>query len=98
MEDDDEFEDLYTDVLKPFASSSSLSSALQPHQPLPAPPFLHRPIDLNLKSNNDDDGIVFEAPHSNSTTPNQTLAPQPQESVRKAVKLDLAPARSQFFY
>ena len=98
MEDnDDEFGDLFTDVLKPFASSSSLSSTLQPHQPLPAPPFLHRPIDLNLKSNNDDDGIVFEAPHSNSTTPNQTLAPQPKESVRKAVKLDLASARSQFF-
>ena len=97
MEDDDEFEDLYTDVLRPFASSSSLSFASQPHQPLPVPPSLHRSIDLNLKSSNDDDGIVFEAPHSNSTAPNQTLAPQPKESVREAVKLDLASARSQFF-
>ena len=97
MEDDDEFKDLYTDVLRPFASSSSLSFASQPHQLLPVPPSLHHSIDLNLKSNNDDDGIVFEAPHSNSTTPNQTLAPQPKESVRKAVKLDLASARSQFF-
>ena len=97
MEDEDEFEDLYTDVLRPFASSSSLSFSSQPHQSLPVPPSLHRSIDLNLKSSNDDDGIVFEAPHSNSTTPNQTLAPQPKESVRKAVKLDLASARSQFF-
>ena len=97
MEDDDEFKDLYTDVLRPFASSSSLSFASQPHQLLPVPPSLHHSIDLNLKSNNDDDGIVFEAPHSNSTTPNQTLAPQPKESVREAVKLDLASARSQFF-
>ena len=91
MEDDDEFGDLYTDVLRPFASSSSLSSASQPHQPSPAPPSLHSPIDLNLKSSNDDDGIVFGAPHSSSTAPNQTLAPQPKEPVREAVKLDLAP-------
>ena len=91
MEDDDEFGDLYTDVLRPFASSSSLSSASQPHQPSPAPPSLHSPIDLNLKSSKDDDGIVFGAPHSNSTAPNQTLAPQPKEPVREAVKLDLAP-------
>ena len=98
MEDDDEFGDLYTNMLRPFASSLSLSSASQPHQPLPVPPSLHRSIDLNLKSSNDDDGIVFEAPHSNSTAPNQTLAPQPKESVREAIKLDLASARSQFFF
>ena len=90
MEDNEEFGDLYTDVLRPFASSSSLSSTSQPHQPLPAPPSLHRPIDLNLKSSNDDDGIVFGAPYSNSIAPNQTLAPQPKESIHKAVKLDLA--------
>ena len=98
MEDDNEFGDLYTNMLRPFASSLSLSSASQPHQPLLVPPSLHRPINLNLKSSNDDDGIVFRAPHSNSTAPNQTLAPQPKESVREAVKLDLAPARSQFFF
>ncbi|KAL0013552.1 hypothetical protein SO802_000621 [Lithocarpus litseifolius] len=91
MEDDDEFGDLYTDVLRPFASSSSLSSASQPRQPSPAPPSLHRPIDLNPKSSKDDDGIVFGAPHSNSTAPNQTLAPQPEEPLREVVKLDLAP-------
>ena len=94
MEDDDEFEDLYTNMLRPFASSSPLSSASEPHQSLLVPPSLHRPINLNLKSSNDDDGIVFEAPHSNSTVPNQTLAPQPKESVCEAVKLDLASTRS----
>ena len=57
MEDDNEFGDLYTNVLRPFASSSSLSSASQPHQPLLVPPSLHRPINLNLKSSNDDDGF-----------------------------------------
>ena len=98
MEDDEEFGDLYTDVLRPFASSSSLSSTSQPHQPLPAPPSLHRPINLNLKSSNDDDRIVFGAPHSNSTAPNQTLAPQPKESVCEVIKLDLALARSHFFF
>lgn len=90
MEDDDEFGDLYTDVLQPFASSS-LSSATQSHQVSPAPPSLHRPIDLNLQS--DDDGIVFGAPHSNSIASNQTLAPQPTESIRDstlAAKPDLA--------
>ena len=60
------------------------------------PSSLHRPINLNLKSSNDNDGIVFGAPHSNSIVPNKTLAPQPKESVREAVKLDLTPARSQF--
>lgn len=43
MDDDDEFGDLYTDVLKPFAPSSAAAAA----EP-PAPP--RRPIDLNLKT------------------------------------------------
>ena len=98
MEDDDEFEDLYTNMLRPFASSSPLSSASEPHQSLLVPPSLHRPINLNLKSSNDDDGIIFKAPHSNSTAPNQTLAPQPKESVCEVIKLDLALARSHFFF
>lgn len=55
MEDDDEFGDLYTDVLQPFASSSS---APQPHHSSPAPPS----IDLNLNAPE----IPYAAPHSNS--------------------------------
>ncbi|XP_056176744.1 FIP1[V]-like protein isoform X2 [Syzygium oleosum] len=65
MDDDDEFGDLYTDVLKPFASSSSSSSAAaapapQPPPltspeppaaaPPPPPPPRRPPIDLNLKT------------------------------------------------
>lgn len=69
MEDDDEFGDLYTDVLRPFASSSS-SSAPPPHQASAAPQPLRRPIDLNLQ--NDEDDAVFGAPSSN---PVETLAP-----------------------
>ncbi|KAF8033775.1 hypothetical protein BT93_C0131 [Corymbia citriodora subsp. variegata] len=53
MDDDDEFGDLYTDVLKPFSSSSSAAAPSQPpprpspDPPAPPPP---RPIDLNLKT------------------------------------------------
>lgn len=60
MEDDDEFGDLYTDVLRPFASSSS-SSAPQPHHSSPAPPS----IDLNLNAPE----IPYAVPHSNSPAP-----------------------------
>ena len=75
MEDDDEFGDLYTDVLKPFSSTSttSLSSSIpQPHQPSSTPAHLHRPIHLNLQSQ-DDDNTLFGAPHPIPAT--QTLAP-----------------------
>ncbi|PON79446.1 Pre-mRNA polyadenylation factor Fip [Parasponia andersonii] len=78
MEDDDEFGDLYTDVLRPFASSSSSSSAPQLHQTSTAPPIpqsLRRPIDLNL--HNDDDGAMPRAPSSNPATTAETLAPDP---------------------
>ncbi|KAE8678700.1 hypothetical protein F3Y22_tig00111402pilonHSYRG00124 [Hibiscus syriacus] len=55
MEEDDEFGDLYSDVLMPFSStstttSSSASVAPQPHQPSPAPTLRHLPIDLNHQS------------------------------------------------
>uniref|UniRef100_A0A803NB41 Pre-mRNA polyadenylation factor Fip1 domain-containing protein n=1 Tax=Chenopodium quinoa TaxID=63459 RepID=A0A803NB41_CHEQI len=57
MEDDDEFGDLYTDVLSSFPSSSSslaaTSPALQPSPPAVPPPS--RPIDLNLESEDTDD-------------------------------------------
>lgn len=68
MEDDDEFGDLYTDVLRPLSAASQ-----SPHQTSPAAPTsLHRPIDLdlNLKSNDH----PASAPNS---TPPHTLAPTP---------------------
>ncbi|PSS21028.1 FIP1[V]-like [Actinidia chinensis var. chinensis] len=71
MEGDDEFGDLYTDVLRPFQSSS------EPKQPSPN----RRPIDLNIHS--DDEEILYGAPNSNpksnigSSHPKQTLAFKP---------------------
>ncbi|XP_011017996.1 PREDICTED: FIP1[V]-like protein isoform X2 [Populus euphratica] len=64
MEDDDEFGDLYTDVLRPF--SSSLSSA---PQPLPATSSLHRPIDLNDAIKDDDDEILHAVSHRHPSAP-----------------------------
>ncbi|XVE97490.1 hypothetical protein REPUB_Repub03eG0024200 [Reevesia pubescens] len=75
MEDDDEFGDLYTDVLRPFSSTtttSSSSAALQPHQPSLTLAPLHRPMDLNFQSQ-DDDNTFFGAPRSVPAT-TQTLA------------------------
>lgn len=73
MEDDDEFGDLYTDVLRPFASSSSSAPAPQTHLS-----SLQRPIDLNRR---DDDETPFGASYSNSLVPlqltNETPLPQP---------------------
>ncbi|GLT25391.1 hypothetical protein SLA2020_005220 [Shorea laevis] len=79
MEDDDEFGDLYTDVIRPFSSASTTSSSAPPppppppvHQrsaaPLPAP--IPRPIDLNLHS--DDNDILYGTSHPNP--PNRSLA------------------------
>ncbi|XP_020205237.1 FIP1[V]-like protein isoform X2 [Cajanus cajan] len=67
MEDDDDFGDLYSDVLRPFASPSS--SAPQPHQSSPAPPS----IDLNLNAAQ----IPCDAPPPDSPAPNQLPAPDP---------------------
>ncbi|KAJ7964150.1 FIP1 [Quillaja saponaria] len=64
MEDDDEFGDLYTDVLRPFASSSS--SVPQPQQS-----SLRSPIDLNLQTV--DDEILYGVPYSNSDVPRQSI-------------------------
>ncbi|KAG6673474.1 hypothetical protein I3842_16G114100 [Carya illinoinensis] len=83
MEDDDEFGDLYTDVLLPFASTqpSSSSAAPQPRQASHSPPPLHHPIHLNLRS--DGNEILYGASRSNSAAPNlpsdQTLAPRPAD-------------------
>ncbi|KAK6944375.1 Pre-mRNA polyadenylation factor Fip1 domain [Dillenia turbinata] len=76
MEEDDEFGDLYTDVLKPFAQSSSLSHPTPPHlNSLPS--SANRPIDLNLQTSNDE-------PLSNSTikTPLQNLKEKPFDDLK----------------
>ncbi|XP_021731360.1 FIP1[V]-like protein [Chenopodium quinoa] len=73
MEDDDEFGDLYTDVLSSFPSSSS---SLPPPAPTPIPtptpalqpPPPSRPIDLNLESEDADD-----IPNSNYSHMKQQL-------------------------
>ncbi|XP_050378143.1 FIP1[V]-like protein [Argentina anserina] len=73
MEDDDEFGDLYTDVLQSFQSS-------QPSSAPPPPPQLqppHPPIDLNLKTGPAAaaaDEILPPAP-AQSNPNSQTLAP-----------------------
>ncbi|KAL9442630.1 hypothetical protein AB3S75_021032 [Citrus x aurantiifolia] len=68
MEDDDEFGDLYTDVLRPLSAASQ-----SPHQTSPAAfTSLHRPIDLNLNLKSNDHPA--SAPNS---TPPHTLAPAP---------------------
>ncbi|KAB2618803.1 trichohyalin-like [Pyrus ussuriensis x Pyrus communis] len=90
MEDDDEFGDLYTDVLRPFESSQpSSSSAPQPHRSSAAPQSFHRPIDVNVPD--EEDEILFAAPHSNPSVSrpsnSQTLAPAasvPTNSARDA--------------
>ncbi|XVE53676.1 hypothetical protein DITRI_Ditri03aG0021700 [Diplodiscus trichospermus] len=72
MEDDDEFGDLYTDVLRPFSSTSTISlssAAPQPHLPSSTPAHIHRPIDLNLQTQDDDIGAL------RSIAATQTLAP-----------------------
>ncbi|KAL4390737.1 hypothetical protein HN51_011676 [Arachis hypogaea] len=62
MEDDDEFGDLYTDVLQPFTSSSSAPQPSQPHHSSPAPAPAPPSIDLNLTAPE----IPYAPSHSNS--------------------------------
>ncbi|KAK7304795.1 hypothetical protein VNO77_42684 [Canavalia gladiata] len=76
MEDDDEFGDLYTDVLRPLASSSS--SAPHPNHSSPTPPS----FDLNAPQ------IAYDAPHSNSPAPNQLPPPQSTPSTTAAAAID----------
>ncbi|XP_012441959.1 FIP1[V]-like protein [Gossypium raimondii] len=68
MEDDDEFGDLYTDVLKPF--SSAAAPPLQPSTPT----HFHRPIDSNPQSQGGDDDDILFGP-SRSIPDTQNLAP-----------------------
>ncbi|KAG6628061.1 FIP1[V]-like protein [Carya illinoinensis] len=81
MEDDDEFGDLYTDVLRPFASTPTASSAAQ--DSLLAS---HAPPSLNRPTGSDDEEIVYGAPRLNSAVPNLhsdlNLAPRAVEPTR----------------
>ncbi|GAV90860.1 Fip1 domain-containing protein [Cephalotus follicularis] len=67
MEDDDEFGDLYTDVLKPFTASSSSSSAPVLHKLSPTP----SPIHLILHSD------PLPLPPAPDSDPNSHLASAP---------------------
>ncbi|KAI4344261.1 hypothetical protein L6164_011508 [Bauhinia variegata] len=81
MEDDDEFGDLYTDVLRPFASSSSSA----PHPtPSPAPPSSNHPIDLNIRT--DDDEILNGGSYSNSFVSQKSMDQNPAPNHAVAVK------------
>ncbi|CAI9098869.1 OLC1v1035595C2 [Oldenlandia corymbosa var. corymbosa] len=90
MEDDDEFGDLYTDVLRPLMTPSFQSQAQQQHHHqsgLPskespkvtsasATSFLGRPIDLNVTSDDELGGgdELVGAPNSRPAPQNRTLA------------------------
>ncbi|GLT27913.1 hypothetical protein SLA2020_028790 [Shorea laevis] len=73
MEDDDEFGDLYTDVLHPISSASGPL----PHQPSVSSSPIHLPIVLNLQSDPND--VLYGASHPNPHTRN--LAPNSADSI-----------------
>ncbi|KAF2310475.1 hypothetical protein GH714_012687 [Hevea brasiliensis] len=87
MEEDDEFGDLYTDVLRPF--SSSAPSAPQPHNSSPAPSLIQRPIDLVLQNHRKDidgDEILHGVSGRNPPVPfDQT----PLNSVENSIPTDI---------
>ncbi|XP_057515025.1 FIP1[V]-like protein [Actinidia eriantha] len=88
MEDDDEFGDLYTDVLQQFQPSSAL---LPPPEP-PTQPPRNRPIDLNV--NSDDEDILFGATNSNPKF-NLTSSHQTQTLVLNSKILNLGKKEDQ---
>ncbi|KAJ9141121.1 hypothetical protein P3X46_031696 [Hevea brasiliensis] len=87
MEEDDEFGDLYTDVLRPF--SSSAPSAPQPQHSSPAPSSIQRPIDLVLQNHRKDidgDEILHGVSGRNPPVPfDQT----PLNSVENSIPTDI---------
>ncbi|KAK8515405.1 hypothetical protein V6N12_075447 [Hibiscus sabdariffa] len=92
MEDDDEFGDLYTDVLRPFSSTSTAtlaaaSVAPQLHHPFPAHSHLNRPMDLDLQSQ-DDGNTLFGAP---PVIPSAQTLPRFKSPSPPAVPGDAAP-------
>ncbi|CAM8963162.1 unnamed protein product [Rhodiola kirilowii] len=66
MEDDDDFGDLYTDVLQSFPSTSQSSSSAPP---LKAPTSVHRSIDLNLQLDE-----VYDGAQTSNLGVSRTLA------------------------
>ncbi|PKI52322.1 FIP1[V]-like protein isoform X1 [Punica granatum] len=77
MEDDDEFGDLYTDVLRPLTSSAPPPQASAPHpqpQPPPSPP--RRPIDFSLEIH--DDEIISGAALTQTPAPESSYSAKPR--------------------
>lgn len=89
MEDDDEFGDLYTDVLRPLQP--------QPEQSAPAPaagkaaPPQRRPIDLNIDS--DDEEILYGASDSMNSKLSNNLNPDsdPREKSNALIRDETLP-------
>ncbi|XP_054820770.1 FIP1[V]-like protein [Prosopis cineraria] len=83
MEDDDEFGDLYTDVLRPFAPTSSTAP-----QSFSAPPSATGSIDLNFQTHRLE--ILHGASHPNSAVPyqssDQTGAPKRDDFVEESAR------------
>ncbi|KAL6965657.1 hypothetical protein U1Q18_036712 [Sarracenia purpurea var. burkii] len=83
MEDDDEFGDLYTDVLRPFQSTSSL-------QPAPVQSEQPSPNRLNLNVQSDDEEILYGVTNSNPKI-NFTSSHQNKILVLKSEKAGVEP-------
>lgn len=89
MEDDDEFGDLYGDVLRPFSSSSAVP---QPHQLSSNPASFSPSIDLNAQS--DDDDFLYVGPKSNSTISHQIInQPRVSEPQKPPPEVGAGPSR-----
>ncbi|XP_010275740.1 PREDICTED: FIP1[V]-like protein [Nelumbo nucifera] len=89
MEDDDEFGDLYTDVLRPISSSSGPQSQLFSSG---ASASAKHPPDLNLQS--DDEDVLYGAPDPSFTIPSQRPHLEPIKTKTDAIpdyRTDAAP-------
>ncbi|OVA10314.1 Pre-mRNA polyadenylation factor Fip1 [Macleaya cordata] len=94
-DDDDDFGDLYTDVLRPFSTPTALScsSAPPPSQPLSLSTFSSNPppppsSDPNNLQSDDDDDILFGAPDPKFSLPSQTLISDPKQSTPPGRSID----------
>lgn len=106
MEDDDEFGDLYTDVLRPVTTSFGSKSQQQSEPSAPTEqkqsakagasstvPFPKRPIDLNLNSDDDEEEGFYVAPNSNT---NSNSVPQNQTLASAKPGFNFRPAPKEF--
>ncbi|KAF7806511.1 FIP1[V]-like protein [Senna tora] len=84
MEDDDEFGDLYTDILLPFASTSSSA---------PQPPSSSRSIDLNLQTDQEEE-TFHAASYPNSDVPHPASNSKQDESSEGAMVPERGDAES----